>query len=35
MLWRFEQYFYPTDGWVAGHMTHEGNTGLIKAEIKP
>jgi hypothetical protein len=35
MLWRFEQYFYPTDGWVGGHMTHEGNTGLIKAEIKP
>ena len=35
MLWRYEQYFYPTDGWAAGNMTREGNTGLIKAEIKP
>ena len=35
MLWRYEQYFYPTDGWSAGSMTREGNTGLIKAEIKP
>ena len=35
ILWRYEQYFYPTDGWAAGNMTSEGNTGLIKAEIKP
>ncbi|MEY2520878.1 MAG: hypothetical protein QOF24_2637 [Verrucomicrobiota bacterium] len=33
MLWRYEQYFYPTDGWTEGNMTHEGTTGLIKVEI--
>jgi hypothetical protein len=35
MVWRFEQYFYSTDGWTGGDMTREGSTGLIKAEIKP
>jgi hypothetical protein len=35
MLWRYEQYFYPSDGWTAGEMTREGTTGLIKAGIKP
>jgi hypothetical protein len=35
MLWRYEQYFYPSDGWAGGDMTREGSTGLIKAEIKP
>jgi hypothetical protein len=35
MVWRYEQYFYPGDTWVAGNMTREGTTGLIKAEIKP
>ena len=33
MLWRYEQYFYPADGWTEGNMTHEGTTGLIKVEI--
>lgn len=35
MLWRFEQYFYPDNGWVAGQMTREGSTGLVRVEIKP
>jgi hypothetical protein len=35
MLWRFEQYFYSSDGWTEANMTREGSTGLISAEIKP
>jgi hypothetical protein len=35
MLWRYEQYFYASDGWTDGNMTREGVTGLIKAEITP
>ena len=34
MLWRYEQFFYPGNGWVSGFMTREGSTGLIRAEIK-
>jgi len=34
MLWRFEQFFYPGNGWGNGFMTREGSTGLIRAEIK-
>lgn len=34
MLWRYEQYFYPGDGWASGFMTHEGSTGLIQVAIK-
>ena len=34
MLWRYEQYFYPRDGWASGFMTHEGSTGLIQVHIK-
>jgi len=33
MLWRYEQYFYPVDGWASGFMTHEGSTGLIQVTI--
>jgi hypothetical protein len=33
MLWRYEQYFYGTDGWTNGFMTHEGSTGLIRVDI--
>jgi hypothetical protein len=33
MLWRHEQYFYPSDGWVNGLMTNEGSTGLIRVDI--
>ena len=34
MLWRYEQYFYPGNGWASGFMTREGFTGLIRIEIK-
>jgi len=34
MLWRYEQYFYPGDGWAGGFMTREGSTGLIKLDIR-
>jgi hypothetical protein len=33
LVWRYEQYFY--DRWASGFMTHEGTTGLIRAEIRP
>src|SRR5437773_2877568 len=35
MLWRYEQYFYPGNGWASGFMTREGSTGLIRVEIQP
>ena len=34
MLWRYEQYFYPGNGWGSGFMTRQGLTGLIRVEIK-
>jgi hypothetical protein len=34
MLWRYEQYFYPGNGWASGFMTRQGATGLIRVEIK-
>jgi hypothetical protein len=34
MLWRYEQYFYPGNGWANGFMTREGSTGLIHVTIK-
>jgi len=33
-LWRYEQYFYGSDGWANGMMIREGSTGLIGAEIR-
>jgi hypothetical protein len=33
MLWRYEQYFYPGDGWTTAMMTREGFTGLIRVDI--
>jgi hypothetical protein len=33
MLWRYEQYFYPGNGWTDAHMTRPGSTGLIRVEI--
>ena len=33
MLWRYEQYFYPGNGWASGFMTQEGSTGLIQVTI--
>jgi hypothetical protein len=35
MLWRYEQYFYPGNGWASGFMTHVGSTGLIQLDISP
>jgi hypothetical protein len=34
MLWRYEQFFYPGNGWAGGIMTHEGSTGLVRIDIK-
>ena len=34
MLWRYEQYFYPGNGWASGFMVREGSTGLVRLEIK-
>src|SRR5262245_51355033 len=33
MVWRYEQYFYDSDGWTDGFMTRGGSTGLIEARI--
>lgn len=33
MLWRYEQYYYASDGWASGLMTREGATGLIRVDI--
>jgi hypothetical protein len=35
MLWRYEQYFYPGNGWASGFMTYKGSTGLIQLDITP
>ena len=34
MLWCYEQFFYPGNGWTSGFMTREGSTGLIRVDIK-
>ena len=34
MLWRYEQFFYPGNGWANGFMTREGSTGLVRVDIK-
>ena len=34
MLWRYDQFFYPGNGWTSGFMTREGSTGLIRVDIK-
>jgi hypothetical protein len=34
MLWRYEQFFYPGNGWAGGFMTRQGSTGLVRVEIK-
>jgi hypothetical protein len=35
MVWRYEQYFYPGNGWASGFMTYKDSTGLIKVDITP
>ena len=34
ILWRYEQNFYPSQGWGGGFVTREGSTGLVRLEIK-
>jgi hypothetical protein len=34
MTSRYEQYFYPGNGWASGMMTREGETGLIRVDIQ-
>jgi len=34
MLWRYEQFFNPGNGWATASMTREGSTGLIRVDIK-
>ena len=34
MLWRYEQFFYPGNGWASGFMTREGSTGLVRVRIE-
>jgi hypothetical protein len=34
MLWRYEQFFYPGNGWASGTMTHQGSSGLIRVDIR-
>jgi len=33
MLWRYQQYLYPSNGWTTGMMTEEHSTGLIGIDI--
>jgi hypothetical protein len=33
MVWRYEQYFYPGNGWASGFITYKGATGLIQLDI--
>jgi hypothetical protein len=35
MLWRYEQFFYPGNGWGNRFMTRQGSTGLVQVEIRP
>ena len=34
LLWRYEQFFYPANGWGNGFMTRQGSTGLIRVQIQ-
>lgn len=34
MLWRYEQLFYPRNGWTSGLMTRKGSTGLIRVDVE-
>ncbi len=33
MLWHYEQFFYPGNGWGSGFMTHKGSTRLTRVKI--
>jgi hypothetical protein len=34
MIWLYEQFFYPGNGWTGGSTTREGSTGLVRVEVK-
>jgi hypothetical protein len=34
LLWRYEEFFYPANGWGSGFVTREGSAGLSQVEIK-
>lgn len=34
LLWRYEQLFYPGNGWASEFTTREGSTGLVRVDIK-
>ena len=34
MLWRYEQFLYPGNGWASGFMTRQGSAGLIRIKLK-
>jgi hypothetical protein len=34
MIWLYEQFFYPGNGWTSGSTTREGSTGLVRVEVK-
>jgi len=34
MLWHYEQFFYPRNGWVGETMTRDSSTGLVLVKIK-
>jgi hypothetical protein len=35
MFWRYEQDFYPRDGWGPGFMIPEGSSSLARLDIRP
>jgi hypothetical protein len=34
LLWCYEQFFYPRNGWTKGFMSREGSAGLVRIDIK-
>jgi hypothetical protein len=34
MVWCYEQFCCPENGWTSGFMTRQGSTGLVRVEIK-
>jgi hypothetical protein len=35
MIWRYEQFFYPGNGWSQSFMARQGSTGVIRVDITP
>jgi hypothetical protein len=34
MIWRYEEWYYPANGWTGASMTSQGSTGLVHARLK-